>query len=257
VSEDEAVAPDPATLLTEAGRRKEWTFGVVNPPVFHASTCVFESLDALEGAVRNPDAGLYYGRRGTPTLWALEEALTQLEPGAAGTKLYPSGVAAIAAALMSVLKAGDHLLIVDCVYEPTRALADTLLARLGVETTYFDPAIGAGVVDLMRENTRAVFLESPGSLSFEVQDIPAIARAAHAMGAYVLLDNTWATPLFFNAMAHGVDISIQSLTKYVIGHSDAMAGAATANARAWPLLKQLDQTMCSWRCGACARSKSG
>jgi cysteine-S-conjugate beta-lyase len=229
--------PKTETLLVEAGRKPEWTHGVVNPPVYRASTVVFPTLEALDHATANADTALYYGRRGTPTSWALETALTELEPGAAGTKLFPSGVAALSGALLAVAEAGAHLLVVDSAYEPTRTLCDTLLKQMGVETTYYPPSPGADIAHLIRPNTKAVLVESPGSLTFEVQDIPAIAEAAHAKGAMVIMDNTWATPLLFPALSRGVDISVQSLTKYVVGHSDSMSGAVTANARAWPKVK--------------------
>lgn len=225
------------TQLVEAGRRKEWTHGIVNPPVYHASTCIFETLADLDAAVKDPDAQLYYGRRGTPTSWALEEAMTELEPGAAGTKLTPSGVSAIAAALLAFTKPGDHVLMVDSVYEPSRGIAQSLLKAQGVETTFYDPLIGGGIADLIQDNTSVVFTESPGSLSFEVQDLPAIANAAHERGAVVILDNTWATPLYFNGFAHGADVVIHALTKYVVGHSDVMMGSVAANERHWPKLK--------------------
>lgn len=226
-----------ATRLAHAGRRPEWSHGVVNPPVYHASTCLFETLAELDERVKAPSSGLYYGRRGTPTQWALEAALTELEPGAAGTKLFPSGVAAITAALLAVLKAGDHLLMVDSAYEPTRTLCDRRLSALGIETTYYPPMAGAEIAELFRPNTRALFVESPGSLTFEVQDIPLLAGIAHERDSIVIADNSWATPLLFPALAHGVDLSMQSLTKYVVGHSDAMLGAVTANGATWSRLQ--------------------
>lgn len=226
-----------ATVVTQAGRRKEWAQGVVNPPVYHASTCLFETLADLDRAIADPDAGLYYGRRGTPTTWALESALTELEPRAAGTKLFPSGVAAISTALLAVLKAGDHLLMVDSAYEPTRLFCDRTLRDLGIETSYYDPLVGAGIAELIRPNTRAVFMESPGSLTFEVQDVPAIVAAAKARGLLTLIDNTWATSLFFPATGFGIDLVVQSLTKYVVGHSDVMMGSVTAAPSAWERLK--------------------
>ena len=225
----------PATRLTHAGRH--FAKGIVNPPVWRASTMLFDNLAALDAANAAPDAGLFYGRRGTPTQWALEDALTDMEPGAAGTKLYPSGVAAIAAALMSVLRAGDHLLVTDSAYDPTRLFSDQLLARFGVETSYYDPAIGGGIAALFRPNTRAVLIESPGSLSFEVQDVPAIAAAARATGIATIADTTWATPLRLHALALGCDMTVQAVTKYVGGHSDLMMGAVTANAATWARLK--------------------
>ncbi len=217
------------TRLVELGRKPEWTHGVVNPPVYHASTCVFDTLDTFEQAKLNPDGGLYYGRRGTPTIWALEDAINQLEAGSAGTKITPSGVSAIAVALLSQLKTGDHVLVMDSAYEPTRSLCNGLLAKMGITTDYYDPLIGADIKNLFKPNTRAVMVESPGSLTFEIQDVPAIAEAAHRHGATVIMDNTWATPVYFQALSHGVDISVMSLTKYVIGHSDALLGAVTAN----------------------------
>ncbi len=225
------------TRLVTAGRRPGWTAGIVNPPVWRASTCLFDSVANLDAAVRAPDEGLYYGRRGTPTQWSLADALTSLEPGAAGTKLFPSGVAAITTALMAVLSPGDDLLMVDSVYEPTRAFCRNVLEPWGVSVRYYDPLIGEGIADLISDRTKAIFLESPGSLTFEVQDIPAITAAARARGVITLIDNTWATPLYFPAIAHGIDISILSLTKYVIGHSDAMMGAITAAPEVWDRIK--------------------
>jgi cystathionine beta-lyase len=223
----------PATKLVHAGRRPEWTHGVVNPPVYRASTCLFETLDAYEAASKNPDGGLYYGRRGTPTTWALAEALTEMEPGAAGTHLFPSGVAAIAAALMAAMSSGGHLLMADNVYEPTRLMAKSVLAQIGVETEYYDPTDSDGIAPRIRANTQAIYMESPGSLTFEVQDVPTIAALARERGLVSILDNTWATPLLFPAISHGVDLSVQSLTKYVVGHSDALMGSVTAAPDAW------------------------
>jgi cysteine-S-conjugate beta-lyase len=237
VSGGDELKPD--TRLAHAGRRPEWTHGVVNPPVYRASTCVFETMADLDRAVADPDAGLYYGRRGTPTQWALAEALTELEPGAAGTQLFPSGVAAIAGALLAVVRTSDHVLLPDSAYEPTRLMARGLLAPMGVETEFYDPLIGAGIAALLRPNTACLYLESPGSLTFEVQDVPAMAAAARAAGVMTILDNTWATPLLFPALGHGVDISVQSLTKFVVGHSDVVLGAATANAATWPKLRSM------------------
>ncbi len=227
----------PATRLAHAGRGPGYAEGVVNPPVWRASTILFDSLAALDAGIAAPDKGLYYGRRGTPTQWALENALTALEPGAAGTKLFPSGVAAITTALLAVLKSGDHVLITDSAYEPTRLFADNTLARFGVETSYFDPDIGAGIADLIQPNTTAILLESPGSLSFEIQDIPAITAIARARGVVTMIDNTWATPLRLQPLALGCDIGLQALTKYPGGHSDVMMGSATATPALWPRLK--------------------
>lgn len=227
----------PATRLVHAGRRPEWTHGIVNPPVYRASTCLFETLDAYEAASRNPDAGLYYGRRGTPTQWALAEALTEMEPGAAGTHLFPSGVAAIAAALMAATSSGGHLLMADNVYEPTRVMAKSVMTQIGVETEFYDPTDIDGLASLIRANTQAIYMESPGSLTFEVQDVPAIAALARERSLVSILDNTWATPLLFPAIGHGVDLSVQSLTKYVVGHSDALMGSVTAAPDAWQTLR--------------------
>ena len=226
-----------ATRLTHAGRGPGFSEGVVNPPVWRASTILFDTCADLEAANAVPDAQLYYGRRGTPTQWALEDAMTALEPGAAGTKLYPSGVAAIATALLAVVKTGDHVLITDSAYEPTRLFADQVLKRMGITTQYFDPVIGAGIADLIQPNTSAILLESPGSLTFEIQDVPAITAIARDRGIVTILDNTWATPLRLQPLALGVDISIQALTKYVGGHSDLMMGSATATKALLPRLK--------------------
>lgn len=233
----------PATRLVQGGRRPEWTGdprlggGVVNPPVWRASTILYDSIADLKARGHATHNKLYYGRRGTPTVWALADALTAMEPGAEGTLLYPSGVAANSAGLLALLSPGDHLLMVDSAYEPTRAFCDGMLARLGVTTTYYDPLVGAGIADLIRPETRLIFLESPGSLTFEVQDIPAITRVARARGVLTMIDNTWATPLLFPALAHGVDVAMMSLTKYVGGHSDAMMGSLTATRAVWPKLR--------------------
>ncbi|OYX78823.1 MAG: cystathionine beta-lyase [Sphingomonadales bacterium 32-65-25] len=223
------------TRLAQAGR--DHAVDMVNPPVARASTILFENLADLDRALKDPDAGLYYGRRGTQTHWALEDALTQLEPGAAGTKLFPSGVAAITTSLLSCLKAGDELLVTDSAYEPSRSFADHLLGPLGITTRYFNPRCGGAIADVISEQTKAILLESPGSLSFEIQDVPAITAVARARGITTLIDNTWATPLRLQPLALGVDISIQALTKYVAGHSDAMMGSATATPALWPRLK--------------------
>ena len=233
----------PATRLVQGGRRPEWTGdprlggGVVNPPVWRASTILYDNIADLKARGHATHDKLYYGRRGTPTVWALADALTGMEPGAEGTLLYPSGVAAISAGLLALLSPGDHLLMVDSAYEPTRAFCNSMLARLGIETTYYDPLVGAGIADLIRPETRLIFLESPGSLTFEVQDIPAITQIARARGVLTMLDNTWATPLLFPALVHGVDVTMMSLTKYVGGHSDVMMGSLTATKAVWPKLR--------------------
>ncbi len=225
----------PQTRLVTAGRSAEEFHGFVNPPVYHASTVLYPSAADLVAH----RSRYQYGRRGTPTSEALENALREIEgPACAGVALLPSGAAAVSTALLSVLSAGDHLLITDSVYRPTRTFADTILKRYGVETTYYDPLIGGDIASLFKPNTRAVFVEAPGSQSFEMQDIPAIARITHEKGALVLMDNTWATPLFFQAFEHGVDLSIQAGTKYIGGHSDIMFGTVSANAATWPKLKE-------------------
>lgn len=233
-----------ATKIVQGGRRPEWTGdprlggGIVNPPVWRASTILYDNSHDLKTRGRDTHDKLFYGRRGTPTVWALADALTELEPGAEGTLLYPSGVAAIAGALLALLSPGDELLMVDSAYEPTRLMCDGLLKRLGIATRYYDPAIGDGIAALIGPATRAIFLESPGSLTFEVQDVPAIVAVAQAAGVVTLIDNTWATPLYFPALAHGVDVSIMSLSKYVGGHSDVMMGALTVRDPVWPRLRQ-------------------
>ena len=218
----------PATTIVEGGRRKEWRGRLVNVPVERASTVLFDSVAQLESS--RPSLGEYrYGLQGTATHWALSEALTKLEPGAAGSALYSSGLAAITGALLSVLSAGDELLVTDSVYGPTRRFCDTILKRLGITTRYYDPLIGTGIAELVGDRTRAIMLESPGSLTMEVQDVPGICAVARERNVATLLDNTWATPLFFPAIAAGVDITILAATKYVGGHADVMIGAATAN----------------------------
>ena len=218
-----------ATRLVEGGRRPEWRRRLVNPPVERASTILFDSVADLNASVAGP--GVYhYGLQGTATHWALSEALTALEPGAAGTALFPSGLAAITTALLTVLSPGDELLVTDSVYGPTRKFCDTFLKRYGVRTVYYDPLIGAGIAELIGGSARAILLESPGSLTMEIQDVPAICAVARERGIVTLIDNTWATPLLFPAIAAGVDISLLAATKYVGGHADVMLGAATATA---------------------------
>ena len=232
------------TTLVTAGRRREWTQGVVNAPVWRASTILFDDCAALDASnARNEDGDLHYGRRGTPTQWALADALTALEPSAAGTMLFPSGVAAVSTALLSVLKAGDELLMVDSAYSPTRAFCRAILAPMGIATRFYDPCIGGGIAELISDRTAAIFLESPGSLTFEVQDVPAIVAVAKARGIVTLIDNTWATPLLLPAIALGIDLSILACTKYVVGHSDAMLGSVTANAAHYPALRRTAQLL--------------
>lgn len=228
------------TRVVHAGRHPENFHGVVNPPVYHASTVLSPTLADWEQKDRDYAAdkpGVYYGRHGTPTLAALEEAIAELE-GGYRTMIYPSGLAACACALISYVKAGDHVLMSDSAYGPMRRVGWRLLSRFGVEVQFYDPLAGAGIEALMRSNTAAVVVEAPGSLTFEMQDIPAIAEVAHQRGAVVLMDNTWATPLYFKAFSHGVDVSIHAATKYIVGHSDAMVGVVTATKDAWPKLKE-------------------
>ena len=225
----------PATEVTEAGRDPKAQMGVVNPPVYHASTVIFETLAELESKTAAPFDGVYYGRIGTPTTFALEQAVASLDGGYRAIAC-ASGLAAIGASLVAFLKAGDHLLMVDSAYSPTRKYCDMVLKGFGVEITYYDPLIGAGIADLIRPNTRVVFTESPGSLTFEVQDIPAIAAAAHRKEAVVIMDNSWATSLFFQPFDHGVDVSIEAGTKYLVGHSDAMMGMVVTSE---PLFKRV------------------
>jgi cysteine-S-conjugate beta-lyase len=232
------------TTLVTAGRDTKAQKGFVNPPVVHGSTVLYptaEDLHAHRGEFQ-------YGRRGTPTTKALQEALMALEgPQCAGVGIAPSGLAAITTTLLAVLQAGDHLLVCDNAYRPTRNFCNGMLARYGVETTYFDPLIGAGIAEWFRPNTKAVLVEAPGSQSFEMPDIPAIAGVAHARGALVIDDNTWATALYHRSLEQGVDISIQAATKYIGGHSDIMFGTISANARAWPQIAEAIQLL-----GVCA-----
>lgn len=230
------------TRLAHIGNDPRAFFGFVNPPVVHASTVLFP--DAASMAARNQK--YTYGTRGTPTTDALSSAIDTLE-GSAGTILVPSGLAAVTIPLLAFLSAGDHVLIVDSVYHPTRNFADTMLKRLGVEVDYYDPLVGAGITALMKPNTKVVFTESPGSNTFEMQDIPAIAREAKARGAVVMMDNTWATPLYFRPLEHGVDISIHAATKYPAGHSDVLLGTVSANEACWKRLQETHFTM-----GCCA-----
>lgn len=234
----------PATRLVTGGRRKEWTGAVVNPPVWRASTHLYDTVaDLRAGKASNEDGRFFYGRRGSPTQWALAEALTELEPGAHGTMLFPSGVSAIACALLAVLRPGDVLLMADSSYDPTRSYAEAFLKKWGVETRYYDPLIGAAVADLICERTRAIMMESPGSLTFEIQDVPAICAAARARGVTTLLDNTWAASYFFRGIEHGVDIVILAGTKYIVGHSDVMLGSVTCAEKHWRRVRRTAQQL--------------
>ena len=232
------------TTLVTAGRDTMAQKGFVNPPVVHGSTVLYPTADDLHA-----HRGEYqYGRRGTPTTRALQQLLMALEgPQCAGVGLAPSGLAAISTPLLAVLKAGDHVLVCDNAYRPTRNFCNGFLARYGVETSYFDPLIGAAIAELFKPNTKAVVVEAPGSQSFEMPDIPAIAAIAHARDALVIDDNTWATPLFHRSLELGVDISMQAATKYIGGHSDIMFGTISANAKAWPLIAEAIQLL-----GVCA-----
>ena len=216
------------TLLSVLGRDPAANHGVVNPPVYHASTILHETAAALKEATFGPRVygKTYYGRYGTPTTFPLQDSIAELEQGHR-CYLFGSGKAAIVAALLAFVKSGDHVLMTDSAYGPTRGLANGLLKRMGVETAFYDPCIGAGIADLMQGNTSVVVGESPGSITFEVQDFPALAAAAHERGAVLIVDNTWASPLFCQPLALGADVSIQACTKYIVGHSDAMLGSVT------------------------------
>jgi len=223
------------TRLVTAGRDPQAQKGFVNPAVFHGSTVLYPTAEDLHAH----RAEYTYGRHGTPTTRALQDVMMKLEgPQCAGVGIAPSGLAAISTALLSVTKAGDHLLVCDNVYRPSRNFCNGVLARYGVETSYFDPKIGAGIEKLFKPNTRAVLVEAPGSQTFEMPDIPAIAEVAHARDALVIDDNTWATPLFHRSLELGVDISMQAATKYIGGHSDIMFGTISANAKAWPMITE-------------------
>lgn len=228
----------PATAVIRAGRQKSITGPFVNPPVIHASTVLYDSIDDMVSRRQR----YTYGRRGTPTIDALAGAMNELE-GAAGTVLCPSGLSAISTALLSCLSSGDHLLMVDCVYGPSRHFAKTVLKRFGIETTFFRPDAGAAIETLFTERTRAVYLEAPGSLTFEMQDIPAIVAVARARGAATVFDNTWATPIYFKPLDAGIDITLMAATKYVGGHSDVMLGTVSANDAYWPKLLDTHGTL--------------
>ena len=230
----------PDTQVVYSGRHPEAHGGAVNTPVYHVSTVLAPSLtvwNARSVARQNREPGMYYGRFGTPTIDALTEAIAQLE-GAQGSFVYPSGVAAVSSALLSVLSAGDHVLMVDCVYSPTRQTIHRLLKRYGVSVTTITSSADASIESAFQKNTKVVFIESPGSLTFEMQDIPAICEIAHQQGAVVLADTTWSTPLCCKALHLGVDVAINAATKYIVGHSDAMLGIASANERCYEQLRQ-------------------
>ena len=217
----------PQTKVLHLGREPDAQHGFVNTPVYRGSTVLFPTLDLLKSRKQ----AYTYGRRATPTTEALERAITDLE-GGASTILTSSGLGAVSTALLAFVQSGDNILVTDSVYQPTRTFCDKMLARLGVETTYYDPTIGDGIAKLIKPNTRLIFAESPGSQTFEMQDIPGIAKVARAKNLWLLADNTWASPLLCQPLALGCDVSVQAATKYIVGHADAMLGAVTANARA-------------------------
>lgn len=223
----------PRTRMVHAGRTPDEQFGFINTPIYRGSTVLYPDARAL----RTNSPRFTYGTKGTPTTQALEAAWAELA-GAAGAVLAPTGLAAITLALSTATAAGDHLLVADSAYRPTRAFCDGHLAKMGVETTYYDPTLGAGLADLFRQNTTAVLVEAPGSQTFEMQDVPAIAEIAHARGACVIMDNTWATPIFFPPHARGVDLAVEAGTKYLSGHSDLMLGLVSANAQWFPRLRR-------------------
>jgi len=220
------------TRVVRAGRDRGHYRGSVNPPVYHVSTVLYDSLAEFLAVSKPVPGKLVYGRWGTPTSFTLADALAELE-GGAGCALFPSGAAAIAASLLAFVEPGDHVLIPDNVYGSTRRICDHMLPRFQIKTTYYDPTIGAGIASLMTPRTKIVYVEAPGSMTLEMQDVPAIAVAGASAGAITMMDNTWATPLFFKPFDHGVDVSIQAGTKYIVGHSDAMLGSVTANQKAW------------------------
>ncbi len=220
------------TRLVHAGREPSEQHGFINTPIYRGSTVLYDTMERLQSRGQR----FTYGTKGTPTTEALERAWSEIA-GAAGTVLTPSGLAAATVALMAVLGSGDDLLVTDSVYYPTRHFCETIFKRFGVTTRYYDPTIGADIAGLVQPNTRAVLLEAPGSQTFEMQDIPAIAAVAHDRDICVVMDNTWATPLFFPPHDRGVDIAIESGTKYLSGHSDLLLGLTSANARYWPQLR--------------------
>ncbi|MFL2688314.1 MAG: cystathionine beta-lyase [Alphaproteobacteria bacterium] len=224
------------TKLIHEGRTTYDHVGAVNTPVYHASTILFPTMEKYLSRSTDPNVKVRYGLRGTPTTFSLEDALTSLE-GGAGTVLNPSGLQAITMAIMSFVEAGDHILVTDSTYSPCRSFCDKVLSKLGIETEYYDPLIGANIKDLLRDNTKIVWTESPGSQTFEVQDIPAIAAAAHEVGAIVMIDNTWSAGYYFKALAHGVDVSVHASTKYHSGHSDVMMGAIICNKETYERVK--------------------
>lgn len=232
-----------STTLVTAGRKNQWTHGVVNPPVQRASTIIFDSVAEKKAATgKRMDKTLFYGRRGTQTHFALQDAMVSVE-GGFGCALYPCGTAAITNAILAFVEHGDHILMVDTCYEPTRDFCNTVLKRFGVETTYYQPEIGQDIESLIQENTKILFTESPGSITMEVQDIPLLSRIAHKHNIIVMLDNTWGAGVNFKPFDYGVDISIQAATKYIVGHSDVMLGTAIATEELWPQLREQSYLM--------------
>jgi cystathionine beta-lyase len=225
------------TLLVQTGRDPGRYQGMVNTPIFRTSTVIFPDLASYEARGGDDYKKVRYGLYGTPTTFALEEAVAKMEGGYAAVAV-PSGLAAITAALNAFLRTGDHLLVTDSAYVPTRSFCEGRLKANGIEIEYYDPLIGAGIERLIRPNTKAVFCETPGSLTFEMQDIPVIARAAHAHGIPVLADNTWGTPYYFRSFERGVDVSIHAATKYIAGHSDVMMGLIVTNERYWKTVRR-------------------
>jgi len=228
----QAARPSRDTRLVTLGRDSRAQHGFVNPAVYHGSTVLFPDVATLKSGGQR----YVYGRRGSPTSEALESAIAELE-GAAGTVLTPSGLSAVTLALLAVVEAGDHILVADSVYGPTRAFCDRVLRRLGIRIDYYDPLISAGISSLLAPETRVVLMESPGSLTFEMQDVPAMVAAIRPHGAYAVMDNTWASPLLFRPIEHGVDVVVHAGTKYIVGHSDVLIGTVSANERAWSRIK--------------------
>ncbi|WP_409161323.1 cystathionine beta-lyase [Pectobacterium sp. B2J-2] len=230
----------PATALVAAGRSKKFTHGSVNPVIQRASSLVFDTVqDKKHAAINRAKGALFYGRRGTLTHFSFQEAMVELE-GGAGCALYPCGAAAVSNAIFSFVTAGDHILVTESAYEPTQDFCTKVLKKMNVSTTYFDPLIGAGIAELIQPNTKVVFLESPGSITMEVHDVPAIVQAVRRINPdiVIMIDNTWAAGILFKALDFDIDISIQAGTKYIVGHSDAMLGTAVANERCWAQLRE-------------------
>ncbi|MFL7888054.1 cystathionine beta-lyase [Enterobacter pseudoroggenkampii] len=228
------------TTLVQAGRSKKYTQGSVNSVIQRASSLVFDTVEEKKIATRNrAKGGLFYGRRGTLTHFSLQEAMCELE-GGAGCALFPCGAAAVANTILAFVEQGDHILMTNTAYEPSQDFCTKILSKLGVTTGWFDPLIGEGIAKLIQPNTRIVFLESPGSLTMEVHDVPAIVKAVRSKApeAIVMIDNTWAAGVLFKALDFDIDISIQAATKYLIGHSDGMIGTAVSNARCWDQLRE-------------------